>query len=203
MEKIRVYCKNTQKFHEVEPGTTLYALMQELGVNALAAHVDNQLKELGYKLFMAHSIEFIDYTHSDGRRCYKRSLFFILQKAIKDLYPDKQLILDYTLPNGNYGELTQIPVSDNPDDSMKIRMETVYEPSEEEISIIKRRMQEIVEANFPIEKKKLRVITQLINGEINGTQAAEKLGITTRQVRNLKRQVLNEGRDGVIHKNKN
>jgi transposase len=54
-----------------------------------------------------------------------------------------------------------------------------------------------------VEKKKLRVITQLINGEINGTQAAEKLGITTRQVRNLKRQVLNEGRDGVIHKNKN
>ncbi len=52
------------------------------------------------------------------------------------------------------------------------------------------------------ERKKLKVITQLIEGEINGTQAAEKLGITTRQVRNLKRQVLNEGRDGVIHKNK-
>ncbi len=155
MEKIRVYCKNTQKFHEVEPGTTLYALMQELGVDALAAHVDNQLKELGYKLFMAHSVEFIDFTHSDGRRCYKRTLFFILQKAIKDLYPDKQLILDYTLPNGNYGELTQNPVSYNPDDSMKIRMETVYELSEEEISAIKSRMQEIVEANLPIKRKKL------------------------------------------------
>lgn len=54
-----------------------------------------------------------------------------------------------------------------------------------------------------IERKKLRVITKLIEGEINGTQAAKKLGITTRQVRNLKRQVLEEGRDGVIHKNKN
>jgi hypothetical protein len=53
------------------------------------------------------------------------------------------------------------------------------------------------------EKKKLRVITELIEGQINGTQAAEKLGITTRQVRNLKRQVLNEGQEGVIHKNKN
>ena len=29
------------------------------------------------------------------------------------------------------------------------------------------------------EKKKLRVITELIEGQINGTQAAEKLGITT------------------------
>ncbi len=54
-----------------------------------------------------------------------------------------------------------------------------------------------------IERKKLRVITKLIEGEINGTQAAKKLKLSTRQIRNLKRQVLNEGVDGVIHKNKN
>ena len=54
-----------------------------------------------------------------------------------------------------------------------------------------------------IEKKKLRVINKLIEGEINGTQAAKKLKLSTRQIRNLKRQVLNEGVDGVIHKNKN
>ncbi len=54
-----------------------------------------------------------------------------------------------------------------------------------------------------IEKRKIRVIKKLLQGEINGTEAAKKLGITTRQVRNLKRQVLNEGYDGVVHKNKN
>lgn len=54
-----------------------------------------------------------------------------------------------------------------------------------------------------IERKKLRVITKLIEGEINGTQAAKKLKLSTRQIRNLKRQVLNEGVNGVIHKNKN
>lgn len=53
-----------------------------------------------------------------------------------------------------------------------------------------------------LEKKKLRVIKKLINGEINGTQAAKKLNLTTRQVRNLKHQVLNEGEKGVIHKNR-
>lgn len=68
---------------------------------------------------------------------------------------------------------------------------------------------QVVEKELPkkklskTERKKLRIITKLINGEINGTEAAKKLDITTRQVRNLKRQVLNEGRDGVIHKNKN
>ncbi len=53
-----------------------------------------------------------------------------------------------------------------------------------------------------IEKKKLRVINKLIAGEINGTQAAKKLKLTTRQIRNLKRQVLNEGEAGIIHKNR-
>jgi len=53
-----------------------------------------------------------------------------------------------------------------------------------------------------LEKKKLRVINRLIAGEINGPKAAKLLKVTTRQVRNLKRQVLDEGEGGVIHKNR-
>lgn len=155
MKKIRVYCKNTGEYYEVAPGTELVQLMEQTGTQALAAYVDNQLKELGYPLYMDHSVEFLNYTHADGRRCYKRSIYFLLQKAIRDLYPNKQLILDYTLPNGGYGEIVDSPVANNPDDSLKIRMETVMELTEEEISRIKTRMQEIVAENIPIEKKKL------------------------------------------------
>ena len=54
----------------------------------------------------------------------------------------------------------------------------------------------------PSERKKMRTIIKLINGEINGTKAAQLLKVTTRQVRNLKRQVLEEGVGGVVHKNK-
>ena len=54
----------------------------------------------------------------------------------------------------------------------------------------------------PSERKKMRTIIKLINGEINGTKAAQLLKITTRQVRNLKKQVLEEGVGGVVHKNK-
>ncbi len=155
MEKIRIYCKNTEQFYEVDPGTRLVDFMESIGVKALAAHVDNQLKELSYELYMAHSIEFIDYTSSDGRRCYKRTLFFILQKAITELYPHKQLILDYTLPNGNYGELSDAPASFDREDILKIRMETVQELTEEEVAAVKQRMQEIIDANIPIVKKKM------------------------------------------------
>ena len=54
----------------------------------------------------------------------------------------------------------------------------------------------------PQERKKMRTIIKLINGDINGTKAAQLLKITTRQVRNLKKQVLEEGVGGVVHKNK-
>ena len=52
------------------------------------------------------------------------------------------------------------------------------------------------------EKKKLKVIKRLINGEFNGTKASKMLKVSTRQIRNLKRQVLTEGDAGIIHKNK-
>ena len=52
------------------------------------------------------------------------------------------------------------------------------------------------------EKRKLRVIKRLINKEINGPRAAQLLKVTTRQVRNLKRQVLSDGDVGIIHRNR-
>ena len=52
-----------------------------------------------------------------------------------------------------------------------------------------------------MERKKLRVMNKLLAHEINGTKAAEMLKISTRQVRNLKRQMLTEGIYGIIHKN--
>lgn len=155
MEKIRIWCKNTGEYYEIQPGTELGEVMKMAGCDALAAYVDNQLKELGYPLYMAHSVEFLDYSHSDGRRCYKRSIYFVLQKAIKELYPDKQLILDYTLPNGGYGEIVDAPSSNSPDDLWKIRMESVMALTEEEVARIKVKMQEIVAADLPIVKKKL------------------------------------------------
>ena len=155
MENIRIWCKNTGEYYEIQPGTELGEVMKMANCDALAAYVDNQLKELGYPLYMAHSVEFLDYSHPDGRRCYKRSIYFVLQKAIEELYPNKQLILDYTLPNGGYGEIVDAPSTNNPDDLWKIRMESVMELTEEEVARIKMKMQEIVAADLPIVKKKL------------------------------------------------
>ena len=90
----------------------------------LAAYVDNELKELGFAIYMAHSIEFLDITSPDGRRTYMRSLSFLLQKAVNDVYNNKyQLVIKYSLPNGLYGELRNISCCDNDIEKIKGRMQ--------------------------------------------------------------------------------
>ncbi len=45
-------------------------------------------------------------------------------------------------------------------------------------------------------------IQNLINGHINGTEAAKQIGLTIRQVKNIKARVIKKGVNGVIHKNR-
>ena len=54
-----------------------------------------------------HQVEFIGYNHPDGRRTYIRSLCFVLQNAIRELYPDKVLVIDHSLPSGLYCEIRE------------------------------------------------------------------------------------------------
>lgn len=50
------------------------------------------------------------------------------------------------------------------------------------------------------ETDRFAVITKLIHKQINGTEAAEQLRLTTRQVRRLKRRVKKYGAQGLIHR---
>ena len=115
MEEIRVYCENTQSYEGVAMGATLMDLAENVcvktgtdcGTTALAALVDNKLKSLDYKIINPHNIRFIGYDHPEGRRTYIRSLCFVLQKVVREMYPDKILIIDYALPSGLYCEIRE------------------------------------------------------------------------------------------------
>ena len=159
---ISVYCVNDGKTYEVERGTDLFGLMKHTGIDSvidtktgvrlqvIAALVDNKLKELANHLMMFHQVEFIAYNHADGRRSYLRSLCFVLQKAIRELYPEKLLVIDHSLPSGLYCELHE-----------RTRMEDgrprPYFLRDEELDRIKEKMQEIVAADLPFTKVKLHV----------------------------------------------
>ena len=118
----------------------------------LAALVDHKLKELDYKLAMTHEVEFIGYNHPDGRRTYLRSLCFVLQNAVRELFPDKVLVIDHSLPSGLYCKV--IETSKQEDGRCRTLALT-----QEQLASVKSRMQEIVSADMPFRKEKMDAVT--------------------------------------------
>lgn len=114
----------------------------------LAALVDHKLKELDYRLSMSHEVEFIGYNHPDGRRTYLRSLCFVLQNAVRELFPDKVLIIDHSLPSGLYCNICDVELRE---DGRRVPVRL----SDADLADIKKRMHEIVAADMPFVKKKI------------------------------------------------
>jgi hypothetical protein len=54
----------------------------------------------------------------------------------------------------------------------------------------------------PKELSKYGVISELIDGYVNGTEAAKQIGLSIRQVKRLKAKVIKEGQIGIIHKSR-
>lgn len=149
MDQIRVLCKNTGRDVSVSPGTTFYQLAQLAGFTdykidgmpILAAYSNHVLKNLSSKIYQALEIEFITYSNPDGRRCYRRSLNFLIQKVINELYPDAVLNLNYNLPNGQFGELHY---KNNP--------AQLYKITDEEVAIIKEKVKELISRDIVFQR---------------------------------------------------
>ena len=163
MDNIRIFCENDRQHYEFPLGTSLQEMAAVIYPDRaiLAALVDNQLKELRHSIIAPHIVNFIGYDHAEGRRTYIRSLCFVLQKAVRELYPENILVIDYSLPSGLYCEIREKEVEH--DGRPKVRA-----ISDEEISRISDRMKEIINADMPFSKAKLTMEDALALFEANG-----------------------------------
>ena len=163
MDNIRIFCENDRQHYEFPLGTSLQEMAAVICPDGaiLAALVDNQLKELRHSIIAPHIVNFIEYDHAEGRRTYIRSLCFVLQKAVRELYPENILVIDYSLPSGLYCEIREKEVEH--DGRPKVRA-----ISDEEISRISDRMKEIINADMPFSKVKLTMEDALALFEANG-----------------------------------
>ncbi len=105
----------------------------------VAALVDNELRELTYRVECDIEVTPITMAHSDGFRIYRRSLSFLLITAIHELFPQASVYVDHSLTFGGY--------------FCEVRGREPF--TEEELAQIKARMQEIVEADEPILKERV------------------------------------------------
>ena len=155
MEEIRIWCENSGSYEKVAMGTTLNEVAERIcptvdggngcALPVLAALVDNKLKSLDYKIINPHNVRFVGYDHPDGRRTYIRSLCFVLQNVVREMYPSKVLAIDYSLPSGLYCEIREV-------EPMEDGRPKVYYVTDDELEKIEARMHEIVEADLPFRK---------------------------------------------------
>ena len=135
-DTVRVHCLNTDLYKEVKIGSTLEELIDVLGVTSpyliTNARVNNKTESLSYRLYRPKTIEFMDLSHTSAMRTYVRSLCFILAKAVNDTLPGAKTYIEHAVAKGYYFQIeADVPVG------------------EPELDVIRRRMQETVDANLP------------------------------------------------------
>ena len=138
-QKIQIRCKNNKKSQKVEIGSTLFDVFSSFDLKMthgpVSARVNNKVEGMHYRVYNSKDVEFLDMNSASGSRAYTRTLFFVLCKAVQDIYPNTDVVIDIPVSNGFYVDIRLgRPVVD------------------EEVNILRRRMQEIIDSKMPIRR---------------------------------------------------
>ena len=106
---VKIECVNCATTVEVEMGTSLVELIDQLGLKGryplLAAFVNNKIKELNYLVYTPAKVEFFDISHLAGFRVYQRSLIFVMQAVVAKLYPSQRFHARHAIGDSIYCEV--------------------------------------------------------------------------------------------------
>ena len=138
-QKIKIRCKNNNKIILAKRGSTLEDIYSLAGLNIpygpVSARVNNKVEGLHFCVYQNKDVEYLGLNTPSGIRTYTRSLFMVLCKAVHDLYPGSEVIIDIPISNGYYCNLNL---------GHKVEEEDVYK--------IRNRMSQIIEADLPIQR---------------------------------------------------
>ena len=138
-QKIQIRCKNNKKSQKVEIGSTLFDVFSSFDLKMthgpVSARVNNKVEGMHYRVYNSKDVEFLDMNSASGSRAYTRTLFFVLCKAVQDIYPNTDVVIEIPVSNGFYVDIRLgRPVVD------------------EDVNILRRRMQEIIDSKMPIRR---------------------------------------------------
>lgn len=109
MKTVEIRCRNNDSTTRYDIGVTLSEIYFRLNLSMplppVAAMVNNEVVSMSYRIFGNKTVEFIDITSAAGMRIYTRTLFFILCKAVHDIFPDGKVDIEFPVSNGYYCNL--------------------------------------------------------------------------------------------------
>ena len=133
---LQIYCKNNNLTKDFPEGCSLLDIYNGFNLSMpygpVSAKVNNKVESLDFRVYYNKDVEFLDITSPSGMRTYVRSLFFILVKAVEELYPQGSISLEHPISKGYFCKL-HIDRTIGLDDVQRI----------------KQKMQEIIAADIP------------------------------------------------------
>lgn len=124
MKTIEIRCKNNKKILNCEIGSTLSEIFFQINPKMpyfpVAAKVNNKVKGMNHAIYTDSTLEFIDMSCTEGMRIYTRTLFFVLCKAVHDVFPNGSVKIEFPVSNGYYCDLN-IGRNITPDDVEELR----------------------------------------------------------------------------------
>ena len=163
---IKIRCKNNKKTLNFPIGSTLSEIFPAFGLEMpygpTSAKVNNKVVGMDFTVFHDKDVEFLDITDASGHRAYTRTLFFVLCKAVHDLYPSSEVMIDIPVSNGYYCDLN-----------------IGHTLTTEDVDAIRRRMQEIIAAAHVINRHECPTDEAIRIFEQHGTNSKAKLLRTT------------------------
>ena len=136
---LQIYCKNINKSKKFPIGISLLdiysAFELDIPYGPVSAKVNNKVESLTFRLYNNKDVEFQNIQCSSGMRTYVRSLCFILCKAVEDLYPSGNIVLEHPISKGYYCQLKL-------DRTIGL----------DDVQRIKQRMKEIIAEDLPFER---------------------------------------------------
>ena len=138
-QTVKIHCRNNGEMYDVPTGSTLEEVYAQIGLQMeygpISARVNNKVEGMHYRVYKQKEVEFLNLYDSSAMRAYTRTLFFVLNKAAHDLWPDCTVVIDIPVSNGYYVDL---------------RLDRPVTP--DDVNAVRQRMQEIIAANVLIHR---------------------------------------------------
>ena len=138
-QQIKIRCKNNKKTLNISIGSTLSDIFSASGLQMeygpISARVNNKVEGMHYRVYKPKDVEFLDLHNSSAIRAYTRTLFFVLNKAAHDLWPECTVVIDIPVSNGYF---------------VDVRREQLITP--DDVHDLRQRMQQIIDAALPIHR---------------------------------------------------
>jgi uridine kinase len=124
-----------------EVGDLAEGAVDDAGIPYIAALVNNDVSSLSYPLTVNCEVKFLNVAESHGWHVYRRSLCFLLAKAVRDVFPGADFSVEHSFGLGLYCNFHE------KDPSTGI--------TAEKMAAIERRMHALIDRDVPIVRRKI------------------------------------------------